>query len=350
MSCEWSEKVSLLVDGELAPREARLAEAHVSECVACRQAREDFLALRGRLASLPHAVGAEAARRALEKVLAAAAADHAGAGSAAERPERPARLPWSPWRPAFASAFALLLLAAALGLVWFLVGRVGEPTQVAQNSRRDGAGAQLANQKDPDGPAAPSAAGRTGPELTEGGSADSPPEVAAPGGVGRGTRRPRPMRATSHGGGAVVTVATRGTPRGGRREDPLAEFVPLFEAADAATDARLEAPAGDTERHFEQAQLLLRSFRNARPAAVADERRRSQRLLYRNIVRRREAARAGDRFAERALDTLEPILIDIANLPERPRGGEVAEVLERMRRKNIVAVLQANIAAAPRAY
>jgi hypothetical protein len=111
---------------------------------------------------------------------------------------------------------------------------------------------------------------------------------------------------------------------------------------------------GETARHMEQAQILLRSVRNARagdrPSAIADERRRSQKLLYRNIVLRREAALSGDAPVERALDSLEPLLIDIANLPDRASREDVTVIQERMRRKNIVAVLQANLAAVPRTY
>jgi hypothetical protein len=67
-------------------------------------------------------------------------------------------------------------------------------------------------------------------------------------------------------------------------------------------------------------------------------------------VLRREAARVGNAPVEHALDSLEPLLIDIANLPERASREDVSVIQERMRRKNIVAVLQANIAAVPRTY
>jgi hypothetical protein len=99
-------------------------------------------------------------------------------------------------------------------------------------------------------------------------------------------------------------------------------------------------------RHVEQAQVLLRSFRNARaggdPATseVAREKRRSKELLYRNILLRREAASRGDVEVESLLSNLEPILIDIANLPDKPAPDEVRSITERMRKKNIVAMLQ----------
>ncbi|MDQ3805031.1 MAG: hypothetical protein M3416_14535, partial [Acidobacteriota bacterium] len=101
----------------------------------------------------------------------------------------------------------------------------------------------------------------------------------------------------------------------------------------------------DTSRHVEQAQLLLRSFRNARASDdLAYERERSQRLLYRNIVLRREAASKGDPVVAGVLDRLEPILIDIANLPDKPASEDVDSIRERVRKKNLVVALQAGVA------
>jgi hypothetical protein len=57
-------------------------------------------------------------------------------------------------------------------------------------------------------------------------------------------------------------------------------------------------------------------------------------------VLRREAASRGNLPVESLLDSLEPILIDIANLPDKPAPEDVREINERMRRKNLVAMLQ----------
>jgi hypothetical protein len=119
------------------------------------------------------------------------------------------------------------------------------------------------------------------------------------------------------------------------------------EAEVAANDFGSPTPAPATglsaARHAEQAQQLLRSFRNAGAGEVADlsyERGRSQELLYQNILLRREAARGGNAAVESTLTQLEPILLDIANLPERPAGDDVRSIRNRMERKNIVAMLQ----------
>jgi hypothetical protein len=42
------------------------------------------------------------------------------------------------------------------------------------------------------------------------------------------------------------------------------------------------------------------------------------------------------------LDSLEPILIDIANLPERASSDDVQEIKGRIERKNLVPLLQVN--------
>ena len=45
MNCEFTEKISPLIDGELKPEEEKIVLAHLSGCESCRQTREDFLRL-----------------------------------------------------------------------------------------------------------------------------------------------------------------------------------------------------------------------------------------------------------------------------------------------------------------
>jgi hypothetical protein len=99
-------------------------------------------------------------------------------------------------------------------------------------------------------------------------------------------------------------------------------------------------------RHVERAELLLRSFRNVRlPATnraldVSYEKEDARKLLYRNIALRRDADGRGDQPATEILNTLEPILLDIANLPGRARARDVRSIEQRMEKKEIVATLQ----------
>jgi hypothetical protein len=67
------------------------------------------------------------------------------------------------------------------------------------------------------------------------------------------------------------------------------------------------------------------------------------------MILRREADTAGDVQIASLLESLEPILLDIANLPDKPASDDVRAIRERVERKNIVALLQVNSAALARA-
>ena len=102
----------------------------------------------------------------------------------------------------------------------------------------------------------------------------------------------------------------------------------------------------ETARHIERAQLLLRSFRNTRDSGsqpepdLSYEKQQSRGLLYKNILLRRDAEAKGNMPAEELLGSLEPFLLDIANLPDRPSNGDVRSIKERMQKKEIVSALQ----------
>jgi hypothetical protein len=110
-----------------------------------------------------------------------------------------------------------------------------------------------------------------------------------------------------------------------------------------------------TAIHFQKSELLLRSFRNVRLSAtgssteISYEKKRAQQLVYQNMILRREADAAGDVQIASLLENLEPILIDIANLPDKPRQTDVRVIKDRVERKNIVALLQVNSTALARA-
>jgi len=102
----------------------------------------------------------------------------------------------------------------------------------------------------------------------------------------------------------------------------------------------------DTARHLEKAQLLLQSFRNTKATDtdgvfdLAYEKRQSQRLLSQNVVLRRSAEAKGNLPAEEMLGRLEPFLIDIANLPDKPAQDDIHSIKERMQKREIVSSLQ----------
>ena len=102
----------------------------------------------------------------------------------------------------------------------------------------------------------------------------------------------------------------------------------------------------DTASHLEQAQNLLLSFRNIKYADtdeevdVSYEKSESRRLLSENIALRREAEASGKFPAKSVLGSLEPFLIDIANLPDKAKPTDVRQITDRVQRTEIVAELR----------
>ncbi len=116
MSCEFTEKISLLIDGELNEREAKEATAHLAACRICQRAHEDFLRVSHRIKSYAPATDAVAQRRALLKIM------------ATEKPPF-----WRRSVPLPAPVFALMLIGlAALG-VWVASMRRAAPPPAAGN-------------------------------------------------------------------------------------------------------------------------------------------------------------------------------------------------------------------------
>ena len=110
MDCHFTEKISLLIEGELNEEEAKAATAHLSTCAACQRAHEDFLRLRSEINSYAFAPDFVAQRRALRRILGAE------------------KLPL--WRRSISlpvPAFALLLVAVISLGVWLAFVRQSAP-------------------------------------------------------------------------------------------------------------------------------------------------------------------------------------------------------------------------------
>ena len=102
----------------------------------------------------------------------------------------------------------------------------------------------------------------------------------------------------------------------------------------------------DTVNHLEQAQNLLVSIRNIKfsdddeEVDVSYEKSESRRLLNENVVLRRDAEAAGKFPAKSVLGSLEPFLIDIANLPDKATPTDVRQITDRVQKTEIVAELR----------
>ena len=102
----------------------------------------------------------------------------------------------------------------------------------------------------------------------------------------------------------------------------------------------------ETARHIERAQVLLRSFRNTRDDGkqidpeILYEKQQSRGLVYKNVLLRRDAEAKGNMPVEELLGGLEPFLLDIANLSDKPTNEEVRSIKQRMQKKEIISALQ----------
>ncbi|HEX8852968.1 MAG TPA: zf-HC2 domain-containing protein [Pyrinomonadaceae bacterium] len=360
MNCEWTEKISLLIDGELGRDEAGETELHLRACVICRQAREDFLHLRAQISAYRAELDPRTQRAALAGILAAGASEKMrsprGGGGIVPQARRAA--PFSGRfaglfggranAPAWAAACVLLVACALFALIFMRDAHPPAHTIADSTPAHSPAAASSAtNTMTEREPRAANSQAETG--------ATAEAQIVRP---RRAAPTPKTRVRFETASASATKRAARGAPTDAERaaasssvELPTRELdaETVLAGAGAAREFRIDGATGTT-RHVEQAQLLLRSFRNVRltgartAADLAEEKRRSQKLLYRNIVLRREAATKGDLPVERVLSSLEPILIDIANLPERPEGNEVLAIRERMQRKNIVAMLQVSAA------
>ncbi len=304
MTCRFTEKISSLIDGELLPAEAREVERHLLTCAHCMEARADFLNLRSQIANFEPSLAPAVQNRALAKIL-----------SAGRRERAPATFGFG-WRwnlGAGAIGFAAIVIVA-LTFAFFSPQR---PQQIAVNT--------------PVPTSSPTPAPAVDPAKPENNEKESnTPRGQQP------TRKPAPVR---------------------REPKPGEQFAALPKTVRPAIP-ELVRPADSqtmTAIHFEKAETLLRAFRNVRldepdsATEVSYERKRAQQLVYQNMMLRREADAAGDVQVASLLESLEPILLDIANLPDKPDNDKVRVIRDRVERKNIVALLQVNSTALARA-
>lgn len=315
MSCDFTDKISLLIDGELSEHEAREVQRHLTGCAACQEARADFLSFRTEISSYGASLNPAAQADALKRIL----------GQTADQPRVTSVKPKLGWSWGFAPravAFASLVLVAAL--IGFIVYRVAQTNEsIAQK-----------NAAPAPSPAAPIASAT--PEATP---LASPEPSQTPGAPGAKPAEKNPSKPKSVRRYPVL-------PNDGNN---IARVQPQTDVVQPSTS---ENNAGDiqalTAMHLEKSELLLRAFRNVRtpksgrPVDVDYERNLAQQLIVRNMMLKREADAAGEIQVGSLLENLEPILLDIANLPEGAGADDVRIINDRVERKNIVALLQVN--------
>lgn len=298
MTCSFTEKISSLIDGELSTAEAREVERHLIGCSECQEVRADFLNLRSQISSFETSLEPAVQNRALKKILAT--------------PRRaPARgFTWG--FGAQAAAFATLVIVAAI--IGFLIYR---SSNTPTNDKH------LAVQTPTPAPSA-----SVQPEASP--SPNKSDQQTAP----RRSPSPAPKK-------PLV-----------REPKPGEQFAAIPSTPEPARSADTQTM---TAVHFEKSETLLVAFRNVRlnepgtTAEVAYERKRARQLVLQNMMLRREADAAGDVQVSSLLESLEPILIDISNLPDKPDKDAIRVIRQRVERKNIVPLLRVNSTALARA-
>lgn len=304
MNCSFTEKISSLIDGELSTAEAREVERHLIGCNECQEVRADFLNLRSQLAGFETSLEPAVQNRALKKIL-----------------STPRRAPVRGFAWGFgtqAAAFATLVIVAAI--IGFLVYK---------NSNTNTSEKHVAVQQTPTPVPAASVQQKQ-------------PEPEASPSPNKGNEQTAPRRSPSPAPRKPLV----------REPKPGEQFAAIPSVPEPARSADAQTM---TALHFEKSETLLVAFRNVRlnepgtAAEVAYERNRAQQLVIQNMMLRRQADAAGDVQISSLLESLEPILIDISNLPEKPDKDAVRVIRQRVERKNIVPLLRVNSTALARA-
>ncbi len=340
MICDQTEKISLLIDGELEETERRVVEKHLLECPECNRAREDFLNLRSKMIAYSDQLDRHTVEQALSRIISQPVSTSSSVAAVGDR-----RNPFTNWfnlvsfNSRLAAAAALLAVTFTIGGIAFL--RINQKSELVSDN-------QPAQENRDE-----SRVGGNQPSTTSG--TINTPTTKRKNGKGGTNRERRPRQPDNRG----LQPRERNTPAIPPRQQ--ASPPPTY----ALVDENLVSPGATmnhvdgemlTARHLEQSEVLLRAFRNIRvdqagsAPEIGYERRRARQLLYRNIRLRREADNAGDVQVESLLGSLEPILLDIANLRDKPDPEEVRAIRDRVERKNLVPLLQVNSTTVARAY
>lgn len=357
MKCdECLPRIEEYVDGELDGRTMESVAAHLASCASCAQEFAEFERDAEIYASYRRNVEVMPAHWAIVRARIEQEKDVRPLPPATTLRQRLAALFGSErkFRPAFAAALLLIAVGITAGIIYLNL-RPRDARLVAVPPKPDrtlpigGAPASIVKNKN----------------SASNGSANEAPVVANNGTGTTGEKKNDSVKANPRRSQNPVPLISQ-QPRVNSNVSRDAEMT-AKNARDSAppfapdyVDMSAQNPAGSTftlsargldfdsdiARHAEKAELLLRSFRNVRLAAhsrsldVAYEKENARKLLYQNIALRRNASTRGDEPTAELLNKLEPLLLDIANLPDRARSRDVRSIEQRMEKKEIVATLQ----------
>jgi Putative zinc-finger len=292
------------IDGELKENEAESLSAHLVTCAACATefesltAEQEIYARYDRELTISPALWNEIAARTVnvEQVV-----------------EIEPRRSWREWFAvpswgwSFAGAMALLIAAIALAVIYFQPSQ-SEPQQAIHGNEVKTPSPRVPETKPEHKPETP----KTADQLA----------VSKP---------PKPSR---------VAPVSRAATTENKTVIADQSDVLFSDVAYSVVEER------ETQLHLENAQNLLRSVRNIEITEddtdidVTYEKALSRRLLSENVILRREAEMSGKFPTKTLLSDLEPFLIDIANLPDKPAADDLRVLKQRVQRTEIVAALQ----------
>lgn len=119
MDCEFLERVSLLIDGEMSREESEQVREHIAACAVCRLAEQEFLLVRQQIRSYGSAPDSYGAAQAFREITREKAASWWG---------RKIALP--------APAFALMVLLVLTSLAWSLIRPAAREPQRNERATR----------------------------------------------------------------------------------------------------------------------------------------------------------------------------------------------------------------------
>jgi anti-sigma factor RsiW len=346
MRCEdCLSRLDEFLDGEVEGRDALNVRAHLASCASCSMQYESLLREREVYADfLQGVVPSSGARAALmSRIEMEAPPTRAGGILSALLGYRFRRLSWAGQRPAFAATLAVVVLLLTVAAFGLFAGREEEPQQLASatgarpSNEQPATVAPVTEVKERDGRATEQGQpkGDAGVPNVTSGPEQLQPEQAQPETKGTEPRRRAVRRAGARAMAAEAStesVALNG-------ESVLPKLAPRNARA-----GELGAAAG---KHFERTRLLLLAFKNASSSAegeafdVAYEKSLSRSLASRNALLRQEAGNAHNRPVEALLKRVEPLLNDIAQLPENASREDVESIRRRIATGEVLLTLRA---------
>lgn len=352
-------------DGEVEERTAAQMSAHLSSCADCSAALDALSFEQEAYARYDR--GLEVTPALWARVSAEIAREPLPQSRTEERPFLSrvregfaAALSTLSTRPALASSFALLLVGITAGSLWLAHVRRDLTPAVAVNTPQAGGAQAPAQGSDNVGGRRPQETPSATPFEVEAAATPrdglretvvtSPREKTTP-------AQPRPYKSlTEDELNKMLAVRSQSYPGTfdikNVEPEPRPEDSPSYVTVGGSDVPVVKASAQvldpeqkEVARHVEQAQMLLRSIKNARSEGgdtfnVAYEKQLSRRLLGDNVTLQLDAETRGDNDTKQVLDRIEPYLLDIANMHDNASREEVRSIRERIDRKEIIAALQ----------